>query len=139
MRPASSPAGAACLASLPAGAVFLISLAAADAYLQMPAPIPIDLPSLLGLAVALVPATIFGGLLAFAPNLFGSLLMSTLAEQHPAARDPIAWTAAGALVGAGIALAWTGFDAEPPIGFALVLTSAVCARLCRGQFEWPAA
>ncbi|HEV2816575.1 MAG TPA: hypothetical protein VGW40_05070 [Allosphingosinicella sp.] len=84
----------------------------------------------------MIPATIFGGLLAFIPNLFGSLLMASLAERHAAARDPIAWTAAGALAGAGIAWTWPGFGGEPPIGFALVLTSAVCARLCRAQFEW---
>jgi len=126
--------GAALAASLAAGPVFLLSLIAAAGYMTLPQPIPIDSSAAIGIPMALIPATVVGFVLAFAPNLLGSAMMAWIAETHAPARDPLAWVAAGALIGAGLAAAFGGL--QSPGGFATIFTSAVCARICRAQFEW---
>jgi len=126
--------GAALAASLAAGPIFLLSLIAALAYMTLPQPIPLDASAAIGIPLALIPATIVGFILAFVPNLLGSAVMAWIAEAHEAARDPIAWVAAGALVGAGLAASFGGL--QSPGGFATIFTSAVCARICRARFEW---
>jgi len=131
---ASPGCGAALAASLAAGPVFLLSLIAAMVYVTLPAPIPLDASAAIGIPLALIPAMIVGFVLAFVPNLLGSAVMAWIAEGHEAARDPLAWVAAGALIGAGLAASFSGL--QSPGGFATIFTSAVCARICRAQFEW---
>ncbi len=136
MRTIGSPGYAAIIASTAAGPLFLLSLTGAMLYLQLPEPIPVDPNALLGIGAALVPAFVVGFLLAFLPNLLGASLMATLAELHEGARTPFAWTAAGALAGTGIAAAFTDFSGDWSSAFALILTSAVCARICRAKLDW---
>ena len=135
MPPRPTPGAApALIASLVAGPVFLLSLIAAAAYLTLPQPISLDASVAIAIPMALIPATIVGFVLAFVPNLLGSAVMAWIAETHQAARDPLAWAAAGALSGAGLAASFSSL--QSPGGFATIVTSAVCARICRSQFEW---
>ena len=129
--------GAALAASLVSGPVFLLSLTAALAYMTLPDPVPLEPSALFAVALALIPATIVGFVLAFVPNMLGAAMMAWIAEAHEAARDPLAWAAAGALLGTGLAAMFTGVLS--PGGFATILTSAVCARICRAQFALEAA
>jgi hypothetical protein len=126
--------GAALAASLVAGPVFLLSLIAATIYVTLPDPVPLDPSTVFGIVLALIPATIVGFVLAFAPNLLGSAVMAGFAEAHEAVRDPFVWVGAGALAGTGLAALFA--EIQSPGGFATIVTSAVCARICRAQFDW---
>lgn len=139
MKTFRSPGHAAIIASTAAGPAFVLSLAAAWLYLQVPRPIPFEFDpvDLVGSGIGfMVMATIFGFLLALLPNLAGAALMAALAETNEMARDPIAWTAAGLLAGAGIAALTGGFEDNGPTAFAVIATSAICARICRAQLDW---
>jgi len=136
MRTVGTPGYAAIIASTAAGPLFLLSLTGATLYLRMPEPIPVDPSALLGIAAMLVPAFVIGFVLAFVPNLLGASAMATLAERRDAARAPFAWTAAGALAGTGIAALFADFNDDRSVAFALILTSAACARICRAQLHW---
>jgi hypothetical protein len=107
------------LACLVAGPVFVISAAAAGAYLTLPRPIRIEPRDLASLALLLLPV------------LIGATAMRALAERIEVARAPITWAAVGALCGAGLAW-WSEVTTEQPeLAFALIVTSTLCARLCR--------
>jgi hypothetical protein len=139
MRSKGSPGYAAIVASAAAGPIFLVSLFAAILYLQMPSAIPFgagEAAALLWASALLVPSFVIGFFLALLPNLVGASAMATLAESVEEARAPIAWVAAGALGGAGIAVLTSGFGSDPPIAFALVVTGGLCAGLCRRTFAW---
>jgi hypothetical protein len=135
MKTVGNPLAAAITASLPAGPLFVLSYAAAFAYGQLPAPIVVDAPSLVGLALLLIPATIVGFFIGFALNLVGATIMSALAKHSETAREPVVWIAAGAGAGALLAYLFDVFTPEGP-GFALIATSAACAAFCRRGFDW---
>ena len=119
------------LACLVAGPVFVISATAAGAYLTLPQPIMIEPRDLASLAMLLLASCLFGFLIALLPVLIGATAMRAAAERIDVARAPIAWAAVGALCGAGLAW-WSEVTTEQPeLAFALIVTSALCARLCR--------
>ena len=137
MRTLGSPAFAALPASAAAGPIFLLSLGAAQAYALVPQPIPIDLGSLaIYLAFALVPAAIFGFVIGFVPNAIGTHVLSKAGETSQTARAPIFWVGIGAALGFGFAVLIGVFRDSPAGTFALVLTSAICAGLCRARTQW---
>ena len=137
MTTRGSPGYAAIVASAAAGPVFLASLGAAIFYLQMPRAIAVEelASAALGLAIV-IPAFLVGFVLAIMPNVIGAAVMATLSESFGVAREPAIWVMAGGLAGAGIAALTSGFGPEPPIGFALIVTGAVCAAICRRSFTF---
>ncbi|MEA3010042.1 MAG: hypothetical protein QOJ91_1734 [Sphingomonadales bacterium] len=135
MRPGYSFSGSIGLASLAAGPIFLASTALAYAYLELPRPVIIDPAQILPGMALFIPAVFVGFILSIIPNLIGSYLMQFTGGVFPAARARSLWFAAGALAGAAIAGA-TGAFAQPPSAFALIFTSACCARICRLSGHW---
>lgn len=130
MRQEPSPVVAACAASGVAGPVFVTSSALAYLYLQIPQPIVVDPRDLQLFFAALLPAALFGFLLAFMPNLIVAGLMTALSRHSSTLRLPAAW----AFVGGGSIYAAMHFAVsepiEPPILFGLTMTAALCALIC---------
>lgn len=135
MRPSYSFAGSIGLASLAAGPIFLASAGLAFAYLELPRPVVVDPAQMVPGLLSFIPAIIVGFILAIVPNLAGSYLMHFTGRAFPATRPRLIWFGTGALVGAAIAGS-TGAFAEPAYAFALILTSACCARICRLSACW---
>jgi hypothetical protein len=124
------------VACLVAGPTFATTFALADLYLKLPQPIivsPLEMRQFLAILAA---ATAFGAMIAVVPAGLGMLMMSGLGDLLPAARTPLAWTLAGAASGYGLAMLTGAWPDLPPAAFALVATSALCARICRGAAEW---
>jgi hypothetical protein len=124
-------AGAAALASLAAGPIFLTSSSLVDLYLRVPAPIEIDGSVISAFLLFMLPATLIGALLAFVPNMLGTLVMVLWSRRSWLARTPPAWMLVGAASGGGLACALTdgGPDLVPTA--AMFLTGGLCAALCR--------
>lgn len=118
------------LAALSAGPIFLGATTAAALYLELPGPLVVTAGDVGLFLLLCVPALFVGTLLAVIPLLLGTAFMSFLGSVAAPARSPEAWTAAGVLAGAGIALLFDAF-ADPPYAFGLILTSAACAAMCR--------
>jgi hypothetical protein len=138
-----SPVFAALPASAAAGPVFLLSLLAAQAYAILPEPVAIEAGGVAGfMVIALVPTIIVGFLISFVPNAIGAYVLSKAGETSETARAPIFWVGAGAMLGFGAAVLFgafqpfASFQDSAPVIFALVLTSAVCAGLCRARTRW---
>ncbi|MBX3561893.1 MAG: hypothetical protein KF780_08770 [Sphingomonas sp.] len=127
---------AAIIASVPAGPLF-VGIAILSNYV---ASVPAIVPFSLGFALVAIPVlflSLLGGVvLAFFPILIGAHLMSAAGEFSETARDTMAWAIVGGLSGAGIAALTAGFDEGAPFAVALILTSAICALICRSQFRW---
>lgn len=135
-RRIGSPLIAALLASAVAGPLFAALLGLAAVYLQLPRPITID-PAVAGIAVLIAfPALFVGFALAFVPTLIGSMMLSAIADRDEHFRLPELWMVVGGLAGTGLAWLAGLRGGEPAIIFALVATSAICAGLCRCQFDW---
>jgi hypothetical protein len=132
--PRTSPPSIA-LASHAAGPIFLVSAAAASLYLMLPGPVVVEPWQAATFAGMTFPALIVGFVLSAIPNLVGSRLMVRAGEVRSWARAPLAWSAAGALVG-GALTGLTGAFSEPAAAFALVVTSACCASICRVSVCW---
>jgi hypothetical protein len=139
MKAAGSPVFAAFAASAAAGPLFLALCACAYLYGQLPHPITVAAADFGMFAALMAPAFIVGFIIAFVPNLLGSAVMATIGESADWGRSPVAWSLAGGFAGAGLALLFYPRDAEAWPGiFALVLTSAICARICRAFMAWEA-
>ena len=123
---------AALIAAMPAGPMFWTAWFLAELYLRLPETVPVDLVEAVPFFLALVPAFFIGLILAIAPVLIGTLVMSACAERWEAARSGEAWAVAGAAGGGAIALL---FGAAGSAAFALVATSAVCGWLARRGIE----
>jgi hypothetical protein len=133
----SYSAGAAALpASAAAGPLFLTILAAITLYGRLPQPIVLSGGELAGFVVALPFAAIFGFPIAYLPNVAGTKLMAAISDNSAVAREPSVWMCAG---GALIAVVIFGLDPqiEAPVGLSLILTSAICARICRACYAGP--
>jgi len=81
------------------------------------------------LLIILFLAMAVGFFLAFIPNIVGTVAMARLAERWPPARTPVAWAAAGLLLGGLIVTAKSshgsvGIDSE-----CLLATSVACALI----------
>ncbi len=83
--------------------------------------------------VALPLTMLFGALLALLPVLAGVLSLAAAGKSVEALRKPTAWAVTGGVMGAGLA---TGFDANGPIGLALIATSIGCAAIARHSVAW---
>ena len=138
MRSVGSPVIAALPASAAAGPIFVLSLAAAQAYALVPEPVPFDPGVLLMLLATLVPTALFGFIIAFLPNAIGTHVLSVAGESSETARAPMFWIGVGAALGFGFAMLFGAFEASLPAGFALVVTSAGSAGLCRRGIAWEA-
>jgi hypothetical protein len=114
------------IASLFAGPIFVLFLTVATLYLQMPAPVPIDLSGFAMMPLALSLAAIVGFLPAFALNLAFASLMSLLARIGGPARSRAFWLAAGAGAG-GLLVLLSG--AGGGAAAALVATGAACGGM----------
>ena len=144
MKVNGSPVFAAFAASIAAGPLFLAFSAGAFLYLQIPHTITFVAEDLGIFMVMMLPATFVGFILAFVPNLLGSAVMATIGDSAEWGRSPLAWTLAGGLAGMALVLLFApreapfaGFDQEGGAGaFALIATSAICARICHRQFDW---
>jgi hypothetical protein len=124
------------VACLVAGPTFATTFALADLYLKLPQPILLTVPEIAPLLAFCLTATVFGFVIALVPAGLGTLLMSRLGDHVPAARAPLAWTLAGAAIGYGLAVLTGAWPGLPAAAFALVATSALCARICWGAAEW---
>ena len=129
-------AGPTLRACMVAGPIFLTSAVLASLYLKLPKPILMSPKDVFGFLFILIPALPIGFLLALVPVMIGTGLLWLLGEKDRRFRTPVLWVATGA--GAGALLAMTlGVASEPRYaGFALVVTSAVCALVSRKQATW---
>lgn len=144
MKTAGSPVIAALIGSTPAGPSFLVFAAGAYLYGRLPQPVTVSGDEVSIFLSLFPPALIVGFAIAFLPNLIGTMLMAFVGESAAWARTRIAWTAGGALAGAGLDMlfvspreAWLHPEQADwaPI-FALVATAAICARVCRVWIDW---
>lgn len=124
------------LACLVAGPAFVWTNIIADAYLRLPRPIVASPHDIFGLLMFSLLAALFGFVIALLPTSLGTLLMHNLGERVEAARAPLAWILAGGTIGAGLAMLFGAFPDLPETAFALVATSALCARICRRSVSW---
>ncbi len=136
MKTRGSPLAAATFASLSAGPLFVMIVIVSGYVTSVPAAVPIPLEFVPTVTLILFLSFFIGAILAFIPILIGCSLMSVAGELSETAQDPLAWVAAGALSGAGIAALTAGFDDGAPLAAALILTAAICALICRSQFGW---
>lgn len=125
------PAKGFIVASIAAGPVFVASFAAALLYAQVPHAIPVEIGFAdLGVVAFMAPIVVVAGfLLSLIPNLVGAAAMTAISGRHPLGRAPLLWVLAGGAIG-GL-LAWLMQIPDGPTAFALVATSALCARICR--------
>jgi hypothetical protein len=135
VRPGFSFSGSIGLASLAAGPIFLVSTVLAFAYSELPRPLIIDPAQIVAGIALFIPAVIVGFILSIVPNFMGSYLMHFTGKAFPATRAPLLWFGTGALCGAALAWSTGAFD-DPAYAFALILTSACCARICRLSAYW---
>ena len=121
-------------ASLAAGPIFVVSTGLADSWVRSPASLAsaIDPGQAAASVITSVPAILFGFLLSFIPNLFGTGFMLILGFEFPSARKRAAWMATGALFGTAIAWLATRLE-EPAVALGLIATSTCCAAICRGS------
>jgi hypothetical protein len=121
---------AAALASLAAGPVFVTVATFGDFYRGIPATFEIDWADIVAL-LQMIPLVLpIGALIAFAPNILGTIVMSQWSQRSWLARTPMAWIVAGGAFGAGLGQVLTGgdtFGAMP----AFVVTGGLCAAVCR--------
>lgn len=144
MKVNGSPVFAAFATSAAAGPMFVTFTALAYLYLQIPHTVAFGAEDLGTFVLMMVPAAIVGFILAFVPNLLGSAVMATIGESAEWGRSPLAWSLAGGLAGTGLVLLFAPRDGlfadvgqeGGAAAFALIATSAICARICRGQFDW---
>ena len=123
------------LALFLAGPIFLLMLGLAQLCQLFPR--AIEMPELgeSFAALLLLPvAAIVGAIISSPANLIGGTAMGVLGEHHGWARPPIVWTLAGTALGIAITLAVTADN--PQVAFALIATSAICARICRLWVRW---
>ena len=123
-------------ACLIAGPVFLTSLVSASLYLKLPQPIVVSAGEFGAFVVLILPALIVGFLLALIPVTIGTAALFTLGEQNAAFRLPGVWTAVGAAIGIALVILLQLAGPWREAGFALVVTSAVCARVARNYVNW---
>jgi hypothetical protein len=124
------------LAVLLAGPIFSAALAAAIAAGKLPGPIAFTETEVTGYLFITLFSIIVGAALAFLPVMLGSLAMSRLGHHWPIFRRPFAWTAAGAVIGASLALLWGTQPEALPGWFAMIVTGTLCARLARCWVVW---
>lgn len=136
MKTLHSPILAALPASTAAGPVFLLSYIGLAVLTIIPGPIPADPEFVIALVFALVPAVIVGFLLSFVPNAMGAYLLSFAGESSETARDPVVWMGVGGILGFGIAVLFGAFESSTEATLALILTSIVCAGICRARTRW---
>ena len=115
----------ACLLS---GPVFMTSLVLGNLYLRLPQPIEIRSADVAGFGVLLLLSAVFGTPLSAVPNFVGAAAMRAIGRRIQAFRLPIAWILAGAGVGGAFSF-FVNTGEMPGVAFALVATSAICARL----------
>lgn len=122
--------GGGILTALLAGPLFL----ALTTLTTKPSPDP---PSGFDLGPAIViPFSIaIGFILSAVPILLGTLAMSRLGHRYPAARHPLAWALAGAILGWPVAVVLDkGFVF--PLVLTFLATGAGCALILRGFMAW---
>jgi hypothetical protein len=115
-------------AACAAGPIFLLSSAVAALYLELPRPVVLEVRELVAFLPMLLAAAFAGFIPAFILNWLGAALMTALARLGGPARGRSGWILAGAGIG-GLMAATLGADGAG--GFALVVTSAACAAICR--------
>ena len=136
MEKAERMSGAILYACLLAGPVFLTSTALASLYLKLPQPILVSGSEFGLFLMMMLPALIVGFLLALVPVTLGTAALFALGEKNAAFRLPGMWAAVGAASGIALTIL---FKLEGPwreVSFALVVTSAVCARMARNFVDW---
>jgi hypothetical protein len=123
------PATAA-FASLIAGPAFFTALQLVEGNRQMPAPSEIGEADILAFLQFMPSVSVLGALIAFVPNLVGTLVMSRWSSQSWVARTPVAWIVAGGAFGAMIIyVLMSGHTGGLTPAF--VLTGGLCAAVCR--------
>ena len=122
-------------ASLVAGPSFVTLAVAASLYSQVPNPIAIQPHEVGVFAIALIPSTIIGALIAFIPALMANWLLTALASKLPLFRSPMLWIAIGAAAGYGMATL-ADFGALDELVFASSGTGAICAAICRSRLAY---
>lgn len=117
------------LASLCAGPIFMLLLILWTAVIASPQ--WQGGPSALFITPLAVP---FGFVVALVPNLLGTAAMHAMGKANDAARLPVFWALAGAILAGGILLA---FDAPPKLAGLFAATGAASALVCRIGARWP--
>jgi hypothetical protein len=134
MRTHFSPYAGIGIASLAAGPVFLaaLGLAALGSGVQT---IVVEPGEVVGAIALLLPATAFGMIIAFLPNLAGTAAMLAFGRHHEAGQMPAMCALAGAALGGGATCRWA--ETAPLVTFAFAATGAICALICRARAYWP--
>ena len=123
------------LALVSAGPLFVVSSVGAALYLRLPQPLAVSETEVFSMIGVLLLAVLGGAFLALLPIAVGMLFMTTLARRLPLAAEPEIWCLAGAAAGVGLAFACGAWPQSPEAAFALILTSTVCAAICRAAVE----
>ncbi len=128
--------------SLIAGPTFVAATAGALLYATLPQAIPveggwIDPETVMALILLIIPVGLFGFLLAFIPNAVGATLIGSLGRRFELARLPLVWAVAGvAMTTIPLALLGSFFGDQAPTAVGLVITSGLCALMCRRHTRW---
>jgi hypothetical protein len=118
-----------------AGPLFVTCLALGS-MLSLPAQ-PLEGRDIGSFLAALFPAAIFGFMFAVIPVIIGATVMGSLSWRFVWARPRIVWALAGGLPVAGLAWQLLATSEERPWGIALIVTSVLCASICRFRLAWP--
>lgn len=146
MTRASTRFGGVAPATLAAGPLFVLGAAISVLIGDPAAPIPVDLDLdatsivtiLVGIPAALVVVMIFGGMIAFLPNLIGTAAMTWLGDRNPGTQLPVFWALVGSTAFAAPIAAMGGAWGEASLDYLVpfVFTGACCALICRRRVSW---
>ena len=133
MNPFTTGVVAACFA---AGPAFASAMMAAW-LVEYPPKQGLNASDLPLLALMLLKASVVGAFVAVGPILVGANLMRMLASVSELARAPTMWLLVGAAIGVGLAyLASLTIFGIPSVTIALIVTSSLCAFICRFPLSW---
>jgi hypothetical protein len=126
------------VASLAAGPLVFGLIVLGSLYKTLPAPIQIRPEGVIGVTMGLFVASGIGFLIALAITVVATNVMIALGNRIELARYRLVWLIVGALLATAVCLI---VDPNPEVGeinVAIILSSAVCAWICRSSKPWEA-
>ncbi len=131
------------IASAFAGPIFSLAAAIGLYYQSLTEAVTVQESALFAAPGFLILSIIFGFVLAFLPNLFGTTLMGYIGNHSDFSRTPAIWASVGATIPAVTAFIFWLRDPEnislPEHGafmIAFLITGCVCALICRRHIRW---
>lgn len=122
------------LALFLAGPIFITSAGIGEMASHFPQAIIMPGKEVVILPMFILLAAVFGAIISLPANLIGGLAMGALSDHYHWLRPYPIWGIVGAL--SGLLIAITLANDSPPIPFALITTSTICASICRYWVRW---